>query len=199
MRGIKLSKNTKSIIKFIIISWTIIFSIAIIAGSSSVIPSYDEEGKKYDYITKTMDDNVIEITNQIGPEYNIDPEFLQAIIYCISGNDKNYLEDKKIGYMGLRLPEQSERMVRLHVNDLLDPYSNILVGTDYLAELMDMYEDDALALMVFCGESEERIYHLYNAGDDDDSIYVKIFALTKQLNNLKDVTDLKDQLNIGGE
>lgn len=196
MRG---ENSKKNMFIYVIAVWSLIFIVAILAGDSSIGPSYDKTQSKYDHIINTMDDNVIELTNQIGPMYDIDPEFLQSIIYHISGNDKNYKEDGKTGLMGLNLFEQSERMTRLHVNDLSDSYANILVGTDYLSELIDIYEDDSLALMVFCGESEERMNHLYNAGDDHDSIYVKIFALTTQLNQLKDVADLKNHYNTGGE
>ena len=43
---------------------------------------------------------------------------------------------KSIGYMQVQPRWHSERMERLGVTDLADPYGNFLVGCDYLAELI---------------------------------------------------------------
>lgn len=44
-----------------------------------------------------------------------------------------------IGYMQVQPKWHQERMRRLGVTDLSDPFSNFRVGCDYLAELMDKY------------------------------------------------------------
>ena len=44
-----------------------------------------------------------------------------------------------IGYMQIQPRWHEERMERLGVNDLADPYSNFRVGCDFLAELLEKY------------------------------------------------------------
>jgi len=45
-----------------------------------------------------------------------------------------------------------DRMERLGVTDIYDPDGNIHVGTDYLAELFEKYEDVGIVLAVYHGE-----------------------------------------------
>ena len=45
-------------------------------------------------------------------------------------------------------------MKRLGVKDIYDPYGNILVGTDYLMELAEKYEDVGIVLDVYNGNSK---------------------------------------------
>ena len=47
-------------------------------------------------------------------------------------------------------------MERLGVTDLFDPYDNILVGVDYMAELFERYEDAGTFLMVYNGDSRAK-------------------------------------------
>ena len=44
------------------------------------------------------------------------------------------------GYMQIQPRWHSERMAKLGVTDLMDPFSNFRVGCDYLAELLEKYE-----------------------------------------------------------
>ena len=54
------------------------------------------------------------------------------------------------------------RMEKLGATDLTDPYDNILVAVDYLAELFEELEDDALVLETYNGDS--RIWKTYESG-----------------------------------
>ena len=56
------------------------------------------------------------------------------------------------GYMQVQKKHHSERMTRLGVTDLNDPYGNFLVGCDYLAELANR------------GRGIEWMLHAYNGG-----------------------------------
>ena len=91
---------------------------------------------------------------EIGAKYNICPELLEAIIEQESSGNPNAVGVYgDIGLMQVIPKWHRDRMQRLGVTDLYDPYSNILVGTDYLMELAEEYEDLATVLMIYNGSS----------------------------------------------
>lgn len=63
-----------------------------------------------------------------------------------------------IGYMQVQPQWHQERMNRLGVDDLSDPYSNFRVGCDYLAELLRKYDTD-------------KALTAYNTGKPGNSAY----------------------------
>ena len=65
-------------------------------------------------------------------------------------NARNYNETC-IGLMQLSTRWNRQRVDKLGVSDLMDPYGNILVGVDLLSELIDKYEDISYALMCYHG------------------------------------------------
>lgn len=79
---------------------------------------------------------------EIGAKYNICPELLEAIIEQESSGNPNAVGVYgDIGLMQVIPKWHRDRMDRLGVEDLTDEYGNILVATDYLAELFSEYED----------------------------------------------------------
>lgn len=81
--------------------------------------------------------DIEEYTVEIGEMYNICPELIQAIIERESDYDPYAENGNCIGLMQVSKKWHADRMKKLGVTNLYDPYSNILVGTDYLAELVD--------------------------------------------------------------
>lgn len=55
----------------------------------------------------------------------------------------------EVGYMQVIEKWHRDRMDRLNVDNLADPYMNIMVGVDYIAELLDQYQDAHLALSIY--------------------------------------------------
>lgn len=53
------------------------------------------------------------------------------------------------GYMQVQERWHRERMERLGVTDLMDPFGNFRVGCDFLAELIDQYESVDIAVTVY--------------------------------------------------
>lgn len=87
---------------------------------------------------------------EIGGMYNICPELLMAMVEKESGGDaavSNGTGDA--GLLQVNPKWHHERMEKLGVTDLYDPYSNILVAADYLAELFEQEEDLYLVLMKY--------------------------------------------------
>lgn len=87
---------------------------------------------------------------------NICPELIEATIERESRWNPNAVNDDCMGLMQISEHWHRERMERLGVTDLFDPYDNILVGVDYMAELFEKYEDPGMVLMVYNGDSRAK-------------------------------------------
>ena len=91
---------------------------------------------------------------EYGEMYDICPELLMAMIEAeSSGNPKAENGDCK------RLMQISERwhtgrMEEIGADDIWSETDNIHIGANYLHELFNRYEDVALVLMVYNGESD---------------------------------------------
>lgn len=102
-----------------------------------------------DFLTE---EEVYEMAVEIGEIYHICPELLVSIAYQESRYKVDAVNGHNVGIMQNHDVYNKERMERLEVTDLYDPYSSMLVATDYLAELIKQYQDVAPALMTFHGE-----------------------------------------------
>lgn len=91
-------------------------------------------------------------------EKNVCPEFIEAVIEFESHWDPYAVNGDCIGLMQISEKYHRERMDRLGVTDLTDPYDNILVGVDYIAELFKKYEDPGMVLMLYNGDSRAKDY-----------------------------------------
>ena len=94
---------------------------------------------------------------------DICPELVQAIIET----ESNWVPDARngdcVGLMQISEIWHQDRMERLGVENLADPYDNILVGIDYLQELFRRYEDPAMVLMIYNGDS--RAWDYWETGE----------------------------------
>ncbi len=102
-------------------------------------------------------------------EYGICPELVQAIIERESSWDPKAENQGCIGLMQIEPLFHRGRMERLGVTDLRDPYDNILVGVDYLAELFRRYKELYPVLMFYnAGYSEKEGLLAYEKGHVSD-------------------------------
>lgn len=93
------------------------------------------------------------MTEEIGALYNISPELLQAIAWSESRFCADVENVGCIGIMQINEVCHTERIERLQVENLRDPYGNILVAADYLAELMRRVDNVGRSLMLYHGEA----------------------------------------------
>lgn len=104
---------------------------------------------------------------QLCDEYGVDMPLVLAII----GQESNYQTDavgddgNSIGLMQIQPRWHQGRMDRLGVTDLLDPYQNVTVGIDLLADLIDK-GGTRWAIMA------------YNAGAETADYYITIGTIT---------------------
>jgi len=78
----------------------------------------------------------------LSEDKQIDPAIVLAVIETESRYDVDAMGDagKAYGLMQIHPRWHGERIERLMANDLLDPYQNVAVGIDYLAELIAYYD-----------------------------------------------------------
>ena len=94
-----------------------------------------------------------EYCNEIGEMYCICPELLMAMIEAESSGVADAKNGSCKGLMQVSERWHKDRMKRLGVEDIFDPYGNILVAADYLLELFERYHDVGVVLMVYNGDS----------------------------------------------
>ena len=101
-------------------------------------------------------EEVIIMSEELGYEYGICPEILQAIAWRESRFDANADNKGCVGMMQIAPRWHQDRMARLGVTDLSNPYQSMKVAADYLSELHSQYQDIAISLMVYNGDSSYK-------------------------------------------
>lgn len=96
----------------------------------------------------------------------VDPAVAKAIIWQESRYEPDCKSDSgySVGLMQVSTRWHMDRANALGVEDLLDPYSNILVGVDYFNELLKQTDDIGLSLMLY-NMNHKDAYRLYNSGE----------------------------------
>lgn len=92
-------------------------------------------------------------------EYHIDPAIIVAMCKKESTYNARAVGDggNSLGLMQIQPRWHKERMKRLGCTNLKDAYQNVTVGIDFMAELLEKYEDVEKALMAYnAGESGAR-------------------------------------------
>ena len=120
-------------------------------------PSVAPVQQIYDFIP--LDDELQIYVSKVAAEYEINPLLIYAVIWQESRFNQAALNDSNeysVGLMQIYEKYHFERMDRLGVTDLSEPRQNILVGIDYISELINWKEDTTLewALMAYNGGPE---------------------------------------------
>ena len=91
-------------------------------------------------LDKALQDYIIRESESKG----IEPAIVMAMIDRESKYKADTIGDNgnSFGLMQIQPKWHKERMERLGCTDLLDPYHNVRVGIDFLAELRDRYDGD---------------------------------------------------------
>lgn len=114
------------------------------------VPVYVEvepERVYYDVpLSKELQDHIFAECEKHG----IDPSIVVAMCFRESSYNASAIGDngKSFGLMQIQLQWNSERMECLGCDDLLDPFQNVTVGVDILAELLDKHDGDIAKALV---------------------------------------------------
>ena len=120
--------------------------------------------------TPYIDYTIYPYVESICKEYNICPELIAAQIYRESRWQPTIINDNgtTYGLMQINPDYQQERMKRLGVTDLLDAEQNILVGVDYLSELIKDSEGDIYYTLMLYNMRHTSATKQFNAGNYSD-------------------------------
>lgn len=105
-----------------------------------------------DPVIYTDQDNLGLWIDQISQSYGVDPSLIRAIIEVESGWKVDAISSsgEHVGLMQLSTKWQRARANKLGVQDLSDPYSNVLVGIDYISyTLKETHGDVSWTLMIY--------------------------------------------------
>jgi len=139
---------------------------------------YEENGG---YFPEKMQIYTYCICKQYGVRYDLVIALIEresGYIFDRMGDDGN-----SFGYMQVYEECHTDRMERLGCTDLKNPYQNVLVGIDYLAELIEKYGtiQDALAAYNYGAAGAKK--HLWSKG-----IYVYEYNSTI-MNRMKEIKE----------
>lgn len=98
-------------------------------------------------------DDVKNLCETYGNEYNVCPELLEAMCWQESRCKPGVSNGNCKGIMQISEPCHKKRMNRIGANNLYDSADNIHTAADYMAELFDKYEDADKVLMLYNGDS----------------------------------------------
>ena len=107
---------------------------------------------------------IMQIANNVGEIYGISPEFLASIAYYESRWNPDVSNGSCKGLMQVSERWHKNRMKKLGVSNLKDPYGNMMVAADYLRELFEKYDDPAVVLMKYNGDSRAEKFIKGSAG-----------------------------------
>lgn len=123
---------------------------------------------------------LIDVAEEIAPMYGVCPELIESIVIEECSCKYTATNGNCIGAMQINQACHKKRMARLGVTDLKDLRSNVMVGTDYLAEILESHEDIGTALLIYNGCSTAKISKYEDTGSM--TVYAKrILERSEQL------------------
>lgn len=126
----------------------------VVDPAETIVEGYVDHGcvehVRYDI---PLDDELQDYIIETSEERGVNPVIIIAMIKRESQFDIDVIGDKgkAFGLMQIHPRWHSDRMEKLGVTDLLDPYQNVTVGIDIMAELLDGGESVEWALMAYNG------------------------------------------------
>lgn len=122
---------------------------------------------------------------QTCEDLNIDAAVVMAMIFYESSYDAAAIGDngESFGLMQIQPEWQEERMAKLGVTDLFDPYQNVTVGIEYLAELLDKHDGNMeMALIEYNAGQPNAYKYWFNQGEYSNEYSQKVTDLARLLN-----------------
>lgn len=164
-----------------------LFGFQILKAAPREVIEEPTEAEEYPVISSVdLDLELQQYIWQRSTEAELSPYLVFAVIWRESTFRADVMGDsgKAYGLMQIHPQWHQERMDKLGCTDLLNPYENVAVGIDYLAELAGE------------GKGQTWVLHAYNGGPDYAD---ELMAAGKVSQYTLDVLDKINQLSEEGE
>ena len=122
--------------------------------------AYATEMEKINLYDPDIPEDIQDAAWKYGEQYSICPEFLIAVAKRESEFDPEAVNGSCVGLMQVSLRWHTDRMERCQVTEeeMWTVDGSMHVAADYLAELFEKYEDAALVLMIYNGDSRAELF-----------------------------------------
>lgn len=138
-------------------------NISFVFSISCLVPLEEQTAKK----ELTQEEQIDMYVEEICEDYNVDPYLVKSIIWYESRYNPNVSNGNCVGLMQVSTYWHARRASELGVTDFYDPYSNILVGVDFLSDMLKKNGDPALVLMLY-NMDHNTAYSWYEQGKISD-------------------------------
>ena len=140
--------------------------------------------KTYIYYDIPLEHELQSHITDLCEEYGIETTVVLGMIESESGYITDIMGDggNSYGLMQLQKRYFGARMEKLGVTDLLDPYQNVAVGIDFLAELIDYYKGNVeMALMAYNAGQGGAYENWFKHGIYTNYYSQKVLSVSKRL------------------
>jgi hypothetical protein len=118
-------------------------------------------------ITLDPHEQINNYVDTISSAYDVDPYLIMSVIQQESEYLPKAQNGNCVGLMQVSQYWHSKRAQKLGVTNFYDPHDNILLGVDYIAELLNTYKDPSLVLMLY-NMDHQMAFKLYSQGRTTD-------------------------------
>jgi len=125
---------------------------------------------------------------RLGEETGVGPKIILGVICVESSYNADSIGDDghSFGLMQVQRRWHEERIARLNVMDLLNPYDNVRVGINYLSELYEKYGDIEMALVAYNAGPTGAWEHWFSKGLYTSEYSRKVMEASKNIKALSE-------------
>ena len=102
---------------------------------------------------------------EVSSIYKVDPYLIDSIVYHESRHIPSAKNGNCLGLMQVCTTWHTDRAERLGVKDFYDPYGNLLLGVDYISELLNATDGDVELTLMLYNMNHKQAYSMRAKGE----------------------------------
>ena len=102
---------------------------------------------------------------EVSSIYKVDPYLIDSVVYHESRHIPSAKNGNCLGLMQVCTTWHTDRAERLGVKDFYDPYGNLLLGVDYISELLNATDGDVELTLMLYNMNHKQAYSMRAKGE----------------------------------